>query len=156
MNFLSYRQCVHQLIYRFFAFSIKIIYEQLKEQKISAENLVLGMGGALLQKVDRDTQKFALKCSYAEMNGTGIEVFKSPTEMDANGNIAPSFKKSKAGRLKLIQINGKFLTVKEGEYVEHTDFLQTVFENGVLTQQITYENVRNNAKFQGKQIKGDF
>ena len=38
------------------------IYNALKAKGISAENLVLGMGGALLQKVDRDTQKFALKC----------------------------------------------------------------------------------------------
>lgn len=49
--------------------SIKEIYEALKQNGISVENLALGMGGALLQKVDRDTQKFALKCSYAEVNG---------------------------------------------------------------------------------------
>src|SRR6202012_1955705 len=41
---------------------IKKIYQALKEPGISAKTLALGMGGALLQKVDRDTQKFALKC----------------------------------------------------------------------------------------------
>jgi nicotinamide phosphoribosyltransferase len=43
------------------------------------------MGGALLQKVDRDTQKFALKCSSAVINGKEFNVAKSPTEMDAGG-----------------------------------------------------------------------
>jgi nicotinamide phosphoribosyltransferase len=38
--------------------SIRDIYRALYANSISAENLVLGMGGALLQKLDRDTQKF--------------------------------------------------------------------------------------------------
>ena len=42
----------------------------------SAENLVFGSGGALLQKLDRDTQKCAYKCSYVEVNGQGRDVFK--------------------------------------------------------------------------------
>lgn len=31
----------------------------------STENIVFGSGGALLQKLDRDTQKCAFKCSFA-------------------------------------------------------------------------------------------
>ncbi|RFZ92486.1 nicotinate phosphoribosyltransferase [Mucilaginibacter conchicola] len=121
------------------------IYEALKAAGISAENLVLGMGGALLQKVDRDTQKFALKCSSAVIDGKQIAVEKDPTEMDAQGNITPSFKKSKGGRLKLIKINGTFKTVKEKENPEQTDELRTVFENGQLVDPVTFEQVRANA-----------
>ncbi|MBB6108988.1 nicotinamide phosphoribosyltransferase [Mucilaginibacter lappiensis] len=124
---------------------IKNIYKTLKENSISAENLVLGMGGALLQKVDRDTQKFALKCSSAVINGREVAVEKSPTEMDAQGNITESFKKSKAGRLKLVKINGIFKTVKEQDYTELSDHLQIVFENGQLTNIISFEQVRANA-----------
>lgn len=100
--------------------SIKEIYKTLKHNGISAENLVLGMGGALLQKVDRDTQKFALKCSYAEVNGRPVIVQKSPTEMDASGNITESFKKSKGGRLKLsgkTSCSGRSVGVKPGIYL---------------------------------------
>lgn len=121
------------------------IYNVLKANGISAENLVLGMGGALLQKVDRDTQKFALKCSSAVINGQEVAVEKSPTEMDAQGNITPSFKKSKAGRLKLVKINGIFKTVNEQEHIELADELHTVFENGKLLNTITFEQVKANA-----------
>jgi nicotinamide phosphoribosyltransferase len=124
---------------------IKNIYKTLKENGISAENLVLGMGGALLQKVDRDTQKFALKCSSAVINGKEVAVEKSPTEMDAQGNITESFKKSKGGRLKLVKINGIFKTVKEEDHKELGDHLQTVFENGQLVNTISFEQVRANA-----------
>ncbi|NHA04128.1 nicotinate phosphoribosyltransferase [Mucilaginibacter sp. HC2] len=124
---------------------IKNIYKTLKENGISAENLVLGMGGALLQKVDRDTQKFALKCSSAVINDKEVAVEKSPTEMDAQGNITESFKKSKGGRLKLVKINGIFKTVKEQDHTELSDHLQTVFENGQLINTISFEQVRANA-----------
>ncbi len=125
--------------------AIRDIYKALKDNGISAENLVLGMGGALLQKVDRDTQKFALKCSSAVINGKTVAVEKSPTEMDARGNITESFKKSKGGRLKLVKVNGAFNTVKEQEHPDLADELHTVFENGQLTGSISFEEVRANA-----------
>lgn len=120
------------------------IFNALKDHGISAENLILGMGGALLQKVDRDTQKFALKCSSAIINGKEVAVEKSPTEMDAQGDITPSFKKSKAGRLKLVKINGIFKTINQQEHLDLTDELQTVFENGMLFNTITFEQARAN------------
>ncbi len=99
--------------------AIKEIYSALKEHGISAENLVLGMGGALLQKVDRDTQRFAIKCSSAIINDKLVRVEKSPTEIDSNGKITESFKKSKAGRLKLVKINGIFKTVEQNDAANH-------------------------------------
>jgi len=124
--------------------SIKEIYQTLKQHSTSAENLVLGMGGALLQKVDRDTQQFALKCSSAVINGRQINVEKHPTELDAGGNITQSFKKSKAGRLKLIKINGIFKTVNQQQHPDIADELQTVFENGSIINPITFEQVKAN------------
>ncbi|MEN0052108.1 MAG: nicotinate phosphoribosyltransferase [Mucilaginibacter sp.] len=123
------------------------IYNALKTNSISAENLAFGMGGALLQKIDRDTQQFALKCSSAVINGQEVDVAKSPTEMDAEGNITSSFKKSKAGRLKLVKINEVFKTVNQHEHPELTDELHTVFENGKLVKTISFEEVRANANF---------
>jgi nicotinamide phosphoribosyltransferase len=121
------------------------IYQALKANGISAENLVLGLGGALLQKVDRDTQKFALKCSSAVINGEEVAVEKSPTEMNAQGAITASFKKSKGGRLKLVKINGIFKTVNQQEYLDLANELHTVFENGELVNTITFEQVKANA-----------
>lgn len=122
--------------------SIAEILAALKRNGISVENLVLGMGGALLQKVDRDTQKFALKCSYAKINGQDVEVSKSPTEMDANGILHESFKKSKAGRLKLIKTEEGYQTVKQHELPEYEDQLVTVFENGEVLVEYQFEELK--------------
>ena len=125
--------------------TIRFIYGALHVNGISAENLVLGMGGALLQKVDRDTQKFAFKCSYAELNGKGAEVQKNPVELDTHGDLVTSFKKSKAGRLKLIRTDAGFTTVREQDQPELADQLVTVFENGKLTNEVNFELVRERA-----------
>lgn len=121
--------------------SIKKLYQALERNHISAENLVLGMGGALLQKLDRDTQKFALKCSAAIIDGKEVVVQKSPTEMNAEGVITGSFKKSKGGKLKLIQEEGVFSTVAQDERNDLEDQLQVVFENGILHNQQSFEHI---------------
>lgn len=125
--------------------TIRSIYGALKVNGISAENLVLGMGGALLQKVDRDTQKFAFKCSYAEVNGVPTDVQKHPVEVDAHGKLIQSFKKSKAGQLKLILTDEGYKTVRKEEQPGYEDQLVTVFENGELVNQVTFEDVRERA-----------
>ncbi|HWV68806.1 nicotinate phosphoribosyltransferase [Chitinophaga sp.] len=125
--------------------SIPGIFEALKQAGISAENLVLGMGGALLQRVNRDTQEFALKCAYAVVNGESINVQKMPVELDATGHLRTSFKKSKAGKLRLIKDNNTFKTVTEGEAPASADLLHTVFENGEVTLGYTFDEVRKTA-----------
>jgi Nicotinic acid phosphoribosyltransferase len=125
--------------------TIRSIYGALKVNGISAENLVLGMGGALLQKVDRDTQKFAFKCSYAEVNGAPVDVQKHPVEMDAHGKITQSFKTSKAGQLKLILTEEGYKTVRKETLPEYEDQLVTVFENGAVLNEVRFEEVRERA-----------
>jgi nicotinamide phosphoribosyltransferase len=125
--------------------TIRFIYSALQVNGISAENLVLGMGGALLQKVDRDTQKFAFKCSYAELNGKGVDVQKNPLELDNHGDLVTSFKKSKAGQLKLINTAEGFKTVRKEEQPGDEDQLVTVFENGKIVNESTFEQVRAKA-----------
>ena len=50
------------------------ILENMKKNKWSADNLGFGSGGGLLQRLDRDTQKCAYKCSYAVINGKGVSL----------------------------------------------------------------------------------
>jgi len=109
----------------------------------SADNIAFGMGGALLQQLDRDTLQFAMKCSSAEINGAWIDVQKDP--------IGDSGKKSKKGRVTL-WTNGT------GEYVSSVDVpnqwadkgwteaLVPVYWNGNLHNEITFEQVRANAR----------
>jgi nicotinamide phosphoribosyltransferase len=75
---------------------------------------------------------------------------KSPTEVDENGDLKPSFKKSKQGRLKLVKhyTTGKYYTVTslEDTYVESRDELRTVFENGKLLTETPFEDIRYRAR----------
>lgn len=123
--------------------SVPLIYEALAAQGISAENLILGMGGALLQKVNRDTQKFAIKCSYAEVNGCSVNVQKTPVEMNGEGELVKSFKTSKAGRLKLTQTPAGYRTIAESDPGQ--DLLETVFENGEIKRTWSFPEIRDRA-----------
>lgn len=134
--------------------SIRAIYGALKVNGISAENLLLGMGGALLQKVDRDTQKFAFKCSYAEVRGIGSDIQKHPLEIDDHGRLIPSFKTSKAGRLKLVYTPAGYQTVREDQLPEEGDQLVTVFENGELFNTVNFEAVRERVRLQAQRPVG--
>jgi len=130
--------------------SIKEIYAMLKEEKISPENLALGMGGKLLQAdINRDTNNFATKACFAIVNGEERNVVKSPTEMDADGNITKSFKKSKQGRLKLVKNpDGSYRTVTsmDADFNNVKDELIEVFRNGEILIEHTFEEIRERAK----------
>lgn len=119
--------------------STKLIIEEMKRNQLSVDNTAFGMGGGLLQKVDRDTLKFAFKCSAAKVNGEWIDVYKQPVD--------EPFKASKKGLLKLVGgANGNFHTVNQNELPNLENKLQVVFENGELFNQTTLTEVRNRAQ----------
>lgn len=110
----------------------------------SADNIAFGMGGALLQALDRDTQKFAMKCSSIVVDGENRDVMKDP--------ITDSGKKSKAGRVKLWKSGGEFassVTAPTGWYDKSVgpwvDALQVVYMNGALFNEISFDEVRANS-----------
>ena len=121
----------------------------------SATNLAFGMGGGLLQKVNRDTHKFALKCSAIRVNGEWIDVYKNPAVYDDDWNVIDeeSFKVSKKGRLELIY-NASLDEYKTVRLEELSDYdgpewsdtlLETVYEDGYLVRDMTFAEVRANA-----------
>ena len=111
----------------------------------SADNIAFGMGGALLQGINRDTQKFAMKCSSAQINGKWIDVQKDP--------ITDSGKKSKAGRVTLwTNSGGEFasgVTPPTGwtdkGFGGWTEAMQTVFRDGKIISEYTFDEVRANS-----------
>ncbi|CAN7461607.1 nicotinate phosphoribosyltransferase [Phenylobacterium sp. LjRoot225] len=105
--------------------SIGQILERLEHAGISAENVVFGMGGGLLQKCNRDTLRFAMKCSAAEIDGAWTDVQKRPaTDLS---------KASKAGRLSLVRSeDGAFETVRTDQLRGRTDLLDPVFRDGEI------------------------
>lgn len=95
--------------------SIRSILGALTADGWSADNIAFGQGGALLQQLNRDTCKFAMKCSAIRVNGEWRDVYKDP--------IGDSGKKSKRGR-------------------QTTKDMQRVFYIGRLENQTNLEEIR--------------
>jgi nicotinamide phosphoribosyltransferase len=96
------------------------------------------MGGALLQQLNRDTQKFAFKTSNVTINGKDREVFKDPVEGHE--------KMSKRGRLALHLRGEAWSTVRvqRGES-DAEDRLQPVFRDGEVVVRHTVAEIRARA-----------
>ena len=91
------------------------------------------MGGALLQKLHRDTSKYAFKCSNITRNGEDFHVYKDPVD-------APD-KASKRGRLKLVYERGDYRT--EWLYASgDPDQLVEVFRNGEIRTNYEFDSIR--------------
>lgn len=112
------------------------ILEAAEKLHFSTTNLAFGMGGGLLQKgFDRDTNKFAFKCSWAKVDGKDIEVYKDPATDPG--------KKSKKGILDLeLSMLRKVKTVNGESY---NSLMQTVYLNGDILKEYSFEEIRQNA-----------
>jgi nicotinamide phosphoribosyltransferase len=117
--------------------SIHQILTVMDENKWSIDNIAFGMGGALLQKLNRDTQKFAFKCSWTQQDGKELNVSKSP--------VTDQGKNSKAGKLALFKTNTKtFVTNNDTD--NPNNVLRTVFLNGELLIDESLEEIRERTK----------
>jgi len=114
--------------------SLEMILKAMSDAGWAADNLAFGSGGALLQKLHRDTQKCAFKCSYAMVNGAGVDVVKDP--------ITDPGKKSKKGRLTLEKNGDEWTTVTEGKGDPSKDQLVKVYENGALLIDDTFAKIK--------------
>jgi nicotinamide phosphoribosyltransferase len=119
--------------------SIKEILNGIINDGFSASNVAFGMGGALLQKVDRDTQRFAYKASAGIVDGHYRPIYKDP--------VTDPRKRSKDGVLDLVKDGVRFVTK------QYTDFettypdsaMRTVYRNGELLVDDTLEEIRARA-----------
>jgi nicotinamide phosphoribosyltransferase len=122
--------------------TIRSILSVLYLAGYSADNVAFGQGGALLQQVNRDTMKFAMKCSAIRVNGEWRDVFKDP--------VTDSGKTSKKGRLKLVRtvMGGKYHTMREEDFIKTpvVNVLEDVFRDGVLLRDMTFDELRTNAR----------
>ena len=117
--------------------SIEKILEIMKHQRLSADNVAFGMGSALLQRLNRDTLKFAMKASAARVNGEWRDVYKDP--------VTDPGKESKKGRLALVKKGSSFETIKADNLSGRENLLVPVFKDGELIVDQTLEEVRAKA-----------
>ncbi len=114
--------------------TIELTLQTLEQNGISADNIRFGMGGELLQKVNRDTLMFAMKTSAINIKGTWRDVYKNP--------ITEPNKRSKSGRLALINENNRYKTIRLDEIGLKENLLKKVFKNGRLIIDYKFEDVR--------------
>ncbi|TXH65694.1 MAG: nicotinate phosphoribosyltransferase [Lysobacteraceae bacterium] len=129
--------------------SIRAILERITSAGYATDNIAFGMGGALLQQLNRDTQKFALKCSAARVDGRWIDVYKDP--------VTDKGKQSKRGRMTLLRHReyGGFRTVPVSpdaaslsdvvKPAGYDDAMTVVWENGRLIRDWTFAQIRERA-----------
>jgi nicotinamide phosphoribosyltransferase len=117
--------------------SLPKILENLKAKGFSADNIVFGMGGGLLQAWDRDTLKYAMKASSIDIDGIVSDVYKDPIH---------GGKKSKMGRLALIDTKDGIKTIRHDNLIETDEnILEVVFRNGELLVDQNLSEIRERA-----------
>ncbi len=114
--------------------SLPEILHAIVSRGYSASNIAFGMGGGLLQHVNRDTLRFAFKCAAALRSGEWMDVSKAPaTDLG---------KRSKPGHQALVHEGGAYATVRGPR---KDDLLVPVFEDGAVLRRHTLEEVRERA-----------
>jgi len=119
--------------------SLVYICTELVKAGYSTDSIGFGSGGGLLQKLNRDTQKCAFKCSECVVDGKARFVFKDP--------ITDKGKKSKKGQLKLVKDGDSFKTLTEctGEEAEE-DVMVDVYCDGALLVDYSFADIRMRAE----------
>lgn len=121
--------------------AIKTLLGNILAMGYSADNVIFGSGGALLQKVNRDSFRFAQKASSVFVHGEWVAIAKNP--------ITDPSKTSKKGRLSLAKslMTGEFCTydIDKGLDTEFVDVMQTVYDHGQVMNKTTLDEVRARA-----------
>lgn len=129
--------------------AIKGLLGKIMAMGYRADNVVFGSGGALLQKVNRDTFKFAQKASAvlvkpADGSATRwVGISKNP--------VTDAGKRSKEGVLSLFRskLTGELMTLRTDQGPTNSEFedvMQVVYDHGVLLNPTTLVEVRARAE----------
>lgn len=115
--------------------SIARLVDRMIEEGFAIDNIAFGMGGGLLQQVNRDTLRFAMKAN-AIMDADGIwhDVAKSPATDPAKG--------SKAGRQAVVCESGALRAARRDAIDPAKDRMIAVWRNGEVLVRHDFEDVR--------------
>jgi len=111
------------------------ILSRLEYMGFAASNIVFGVGSYTYQYNTRDTFGFAMKSTFAVVDGKGHQLYKDP--VTDNGT-----KKSQKGYVRVFRkLDGIMYDDEYDEQPEDT-MLETVFKDGELVRKTTLEEVR--------------
>jgi len=113
------------------------ICRRLVEKGFASTNVVLGIGSFTYQFNTRDTFGFAMKATYVEIDGKGLEIFKDPVTDDG-------IKKSARGLLQVVRgENGLELIdgVSWDDAINHSE-LRLLYKDGTFFNETTLTEIR--------------
>lgn len=116
--------------------SIVQIMDVMIDRGLAIGNIAFGMGGGLLQKIDRDSFGYAMKASAVFYDGVWHDVFKDP--ITANGS--KTSKKGKQGVMR--SDSGLFVARPAANIPEGAEALECVFLNGEIKKVQTFDQIR--------------
>lgn len=126
--------------------TIREILAILQSNRYSADNILFGMGGALMQQVNRDTLQFAMKCSSVRIDGGWRDAYKDPVtdrgKASKRGRMTV-WRNAGTGEYRTARLGGDDNAVFESPGPAWEEAMQTVWENGKLMRRFTLEEVRS-------------
>jgi nicotinamide phosphoribosyltransferase len=112
------------------------ILARLQAAGFASTNVVLGIGSFTYQHVTRDTFGWAMKATYAEVDGKGREIFKKPVTDNGTKNSA-------TGLLRVDRVNGQLVLTERCSWDEQDGGeLRSVFMNGILLVDESFATIR--------------
>lgn len=115
------------------------ICDKLEASGFASTNVVFGIGSFNYQYVTRDTYGFAMKATWAKINGEGVDLFKKPATDDGVKNSAK-------GRLAVLRTHGdvgKLYCAEQATEQEQKDsLLEPVYRDGILYRTQTLDDIR--------------
>jgi len=112
------------------------ILQRLQDKGFASSNVVFGIGSYTYQYVTRDSFGFAMKATYAEINGVGVELYKDPVTDSGT-------KKSAKGLLRVEKEGDTFVLYDQQTKEQETQgCLQTVFKDGRMIKETSLEEIR--------------
>lgn len=118
--------------------SIARLIERLIADGFAIDNIAFGMGGGLLQQVNRDTLRFAMKANaMRDAAGVWHDVSKAPAT-----DLA---KASKAGRQAVVLKNGRPVATRLEGVSESANLMNPVWRDGSLLVRHTFDDLRARA-----------
>jgi nicotinamide phosphoribosyltransferase len=113
------------------------ICHNLINKNFSSANVVLGVGSYTYQYVTRDTLGFAMKSTWAKVDGKDTPLFKKPITDTGE-------KFSAKGRLSVVREDGDLKLIQEATPEQEAESLLTpVWKDGAFEKTFTFSEVRN-------------
>lgn len=116
------------------------ICDKLMKMGFASSNVVFGIGSYTYQYNTRDTFGFAMKSTWVQINGKGVDIFKDPKTDDG-------VKRSLMGKLKVIKDHdhNEFMAIDQLSESSHyeDDCLRSVYKNGELVIDEDFMTIKN-------------